>query len=206
MTEPQLPVSVADHDTLQSELAICCRQLQSKEQALKILKQELDLSRERADHSRQEIAQLRSQLARTSSGAPKDDLVQERERFIAQLEGMQERIADLERQLQMDEDEKEELLGERDYFSSQCSALKKCLEERESAQPPSQSALQTLAEENRQLKLQLVEVQAERDQAQARVDRYKRAVERRKTKDTQELQSAGPGRHNSEREERCAGR
>jgi hypothetical protein len=55
----QVPtVSVADHDTLKSELAICCRQLQSKEQALRILKQELDLSRETVDHSRQEIAQL----------------------------------------------------------------------------------------------------------------------------------------------------
>ena len=149
----------------------------------------------------------------------------------------------------------------------------KCLEEKESAQPPSQSALQTLAEENRytlalptplpsnihlflptvllhtllhmhihtyrQLKLQLVEVQAERDQAHARIDRYKvtqtsfflskmlselsrisflfclqitstlrlfvfdgfplqRAVDRRKTQETQQLQSASLGKHNSE--------
>ena len=40
------------------QLAIYCRQLQSKEQALRIIKQELDLSRETVDHSRQEIAQL----------------------------------------------------------------------------------------------------------------------------------------------------
>ena len=40
------------------QLAICCRQLQSKDQALKILKQELDLSREQVEQCRQEIAQL----------------------------------------------------------------------------------------------------------------------------------------------------
>ena len=41
-----------------SQLAICCRQLQSKDQALKILKQELDLSQEQVEQCRQEIAQL----------------------------------------------------------------------------------------------------------------------------------------------------
>ena len=40
-------------------------------------------------------------------------------------------------------------LTQRDYFSSQCSALVKCLEEKKSTQLPSQSALQTLADENR---------------------------------------------------------
>jgi hypothetical protein len=181
------------------QLAICCRQLQSKEQALRILKQELDLSRETVDHSRQEIAQLRSQLARSSS-APSEDVIQEREQFVAQLEASQERIAELERQLQMEEDEKEEVLGQRDYFSSQCSALKKCLEEKKNEQPPSQCALQTLAEENRELKLKLVEVQAERDQANARIDRYKRAVERRKAQEDKEQPSTAAGRHNNLRQ------
>lgn len=39
--------------------------------------------------------------------------------------------------------------SKRDYFSSQCSALRKCLEEKKNEQPPSQCALQTLAKENR---------------------------------------------------------
>lgn len=200
MTTQQLPaVSAADHDTLKSELAICCRQLQSKEQALRILKQELDHCRETVDHGRQEIAQLRSQLARSSS-TPREDIVQEREQFIAQLEATQERIVELERELQMEEDEKEEVLGERDYFSSQCSALKKCLQEKENTKPPSQSALQTLAEENREVKVKLVEVQAERDQALARVDRYKRAVERKKAQESKEHSPSGPGRQNNLRQ------
>ena len=45
---------------------------------------------------------------------------------------------------------------------------------------PSQSTLQSAIEENKLLKLELVEVKAERDHAQSRIERYKRAVERRK--------------------------
>jgi hypothetical protein len=37
----------------------------------------------------------------------------------------------------------------------------------------------------RQLKLELLEVQADRDSALNKIDRFKRAVDRRKTRDTQ---------------------
>ena len=40
------------------QLAICCRQLQSKDQALRILKQQLDTSQEQVELRRHEAAQL----------------------------------------------------------------------------------------------------------------------------------------------------
>ena len=86
----------------------------------------------------------------------------------------------MERQVQVLEDEKAELSSERDYFSGKCDSLTKCLEEERNITPPSHSTLQSAIEENRLLKLELVDVKAERDHANGRIERYKRAVERRK--------------------------
>lgn len=82
--------------------------------------------------------------------------------------------------MQVVEDEKAELASERDYFSGKCESLVKCLEEERNTPMPSQSTLQSAIEENKLLKLELVEVKAERDHAQSRIERYKKAVERRK--------------------------
>lgn len=80
----------------------------------------------------------------------------------------------------MVEDEKAELASERDYFSGKCESLMKCLEEERNTPVPTQSTLQSAIEENKLLKLELVEVKAERDHAQSRIERYKKAVERRR--------------------------
>ena len=82
--------------------------------------------------------------------------------------------------MQVVEDEKAELASERDYFSGKCESLVKCLEEERSTPVPTQSTLQSAIEENKLLKLELVEVKAERDHAQSRIERYKKAVERRR--------------------------
>lgn len=89
-------------------------------------------------------------------------------------------ISELERQIQVVEDEKAELASERDYFSGKCESLMKCLEEERNTPIPTQSTLQSAIEENKLLKLELVEVKAERDHAQSRIERYKKSVERRK--------------------------
>lgn len=89
-------------------------------------------------------------------------------------------MSELERQVQVVEDEKAELASERDYFSGKCESLVKCLEEERSTPGPTQSTLQSAIEENKLLKLELVDVKAERDHAQSRIERYKKAVERRR--------------------------
>lgn len=80
----------------------------------------------------------------------------------------------------MTEDEKAELASERDYFSGKCESLTKCLEEERNTPQLSQSTLQSAIEENKLLKLELVDIKAERDHARSRIERYKKAVERQK--------------------------
>lgn len=93
---------------------------------------------------------------------------------------LQIRISELERQIQVIEDEKAELASERDYFSGKCESLTKCLEEERNTPQLSQSTLQSAIEENKLLKLELVDIKAERDHAHSRIERYKKAVERQK--------------------------
>ena len=93
---------------------------------------------------------------------------------------MQIKISELERQIQVIDDEKAELASERDYYSGKCGSLTKCLEEERNVPLPSHSTLQSAIEENKLLKLELVDVKAERDHAHSRIERYKKAVERRK--------------------------
>ncbi len=116
----------------------------------------------------------------------------EREGYILELETAQEKNQKLSRQIQLLEDEKEELASERDYYSGKCAHLVKCFEEQQSALPSASSncseshlhsTYQNIIEENRQLRLNLIDIQAERDQALCRIERYKKAVERRKAKE-----------------------
>ncbi|XP_064382344.1 coiled-coil domain-containing protein 149-like [Halichondria panicea] len=184
------------------------QQLHSKDEALKIFQKQMKESNLHKQHLEQEIKQLHSQLARAqmlasvslipgpntlnpSSPLPNDSPVRpgtgpydaEREKYILELEEAQEKNAEFSRQIQLLEDEKDEIAEERDYYSGKCSSLVKCLEELRLAKPPSHSTLNTIMEENRQLRLDRVEIQAERDQALSRIERYKRAVERRKAKE-----------------------
>lgn len=186
----------AEYEELEGEYKACQQQLRSKEQALRILQEQLkkaDLSSQRL---KQEIKQLRSQLSRSqqiASPVSKDspnrntfsllneELVQEKEVLIQQLEKAQVQILELDRQVKQLQDDKEELQGERDHFSCKCEGLVKCLEEEKTRQPPSHYALQAILEENGKLKLALVDAEAERDHARGKMDRYRRAIERRKT-------------------------
>lgn len=95
---------------------------------------------------------------------------------------VQIKISELERQIQVVEDEKAELASERDYFSGKCESLTRCLEEERNTPQLAHSTLtlQSAIEENKLLKLELVDVKAERDHAHSRIERYKKAVERRK--------------------------
>ena len=192
---------IAEYEEMESEYRACQQHLRSKEQALRILQDELKKADLNSQRLKQEISQLRSQLSRSNQMAsPKarnsptkkmssenkfsllsEELVQEKEMLIQQLEGAQKQICELEAQVKQLEEEKEEFKEERDYFSIKCESLVKCLEEEKKLQPPSHSALQTTMEENRQLKLALVEAESEREHARGRVERYKKAIERRKT-------------------------
>lgn len=206
-----LSLEVVYQDLL-AEHKACQKQLHSKDEALKIFQAQLKDSNLQKQHLKQEIKQLHSQLARSqmlaslpilrsdpsnhspapqptdspiraTSGVRVDLYDTERERSIKELEEVIERNSELSRQINILEDENEELAGERDYYSGKCTSLVKCLEEERQLKPPSHSVLQTVMEENRQLRLELVEVQAERDQALSRIERYKKAVERRKAKE-----------------------
>lgn len=200
------------YEDLLAEHKASQQHLHSKEEALKIFQKQLRDSNIEKQRLEQEIKQLHSQLARIqvlspkpssycsdsanpsvtptsslrrlSSGAESSVYDSERERYILELEEAQEKNTELFRQIQLLEDEKEELASERDYYSGKCGSLMKCLEEERKAKPPSHSALQTVMEENRQLKLELVNVEAEKDQALNRIERYKKAVERRKAKES----------------------
>lgn len=185
----------ADYEELEGEYKACRQHLSSKEQALRILQEQLKKADLNSQRLKQEIKQLRSQLSR-SQQVPSpvktenpntknafllnEELVQEKEVLIQQLEGAQGHVLELDRHVKELEDEKEELVNERGYFSTKCESLLKCLEEERTRQPPSHSTLQTLLDENRQLKLTLVDAEAERDHAKGKVERYKRAAERKK--------------------------
>lgn len=188
----------AEYEELVGEYKACKQHLRSKEQALRILQEQLKKADLNSQRLKQEIKQLRSQLSRsqqipspvavrTGKNPTKnafsllnEELVQEKEVLIQQLEGAQRHVSELERRVQELEDEKEELMNERGFFSTKCESLVKCLEEERTRQPASHSALQTLLDENRHLRLTLVNAQAERDHARSKIDRYKRAVERKK--------------------------
>lgn len=185
----------ADYEELEGEYKACRQHLSSKEQALRILQEQLKKADLNSQRLKQEIKQLRSQLSR-SQQVPSpvktenpntknafllnEELVQEKEVLIQELEGAQGHVLELDRHVKELEDEKEELVNERGYFSTKCESLLKCLEEERMRQPPSHSTLQTLLDENRQLKLTLVDAEAERDHAKGKVERYKRAAERKK--------------------------
>lgn len=194
--------NVGDYEELEGEYKACKQHLRSKEQALRILQEQLKKADLNSQRLKQEVNQLRSQLSRSQQvTSPKakdappegrnstensfsllnEELVQEKEMLIQQLERAQGEISELQRQVQHLGDEKDELSGERDYFSKKCDSLVKCLEEERNSQPPSHSALQTVLEENRKLKLALVEAESEKERMQGKMERYKRALERRKT-------------------------
>lgn len=188
-------VTVGEYEELEGEYKACQQHLRSKEQALRILQEQLKKADLNAQRLKQEIKQLRSQLSRSQqvlSPVSKDssstkssfsllneELIQEKEVLIQQLEGAQGNISELERQVKELEDEKDELSGERDHFSAKCDSLLKCLEEEKTRQPPTHSAVQGLLTENRQLKLALVEAEAQKDHIKGKMERYKRAIERR---------------------------
>ena len=185
------------YEELEGEYKACRQHLLSKEQALRILQEELKKADLNSQRLKQEIKQLRSQLSRSQQVAspqskekpiPKntfsllnEELVHEKEMLVEQLETAHGHASTLERQLQLVEDEKEELANEKQHFATKCETLVKCLEEERSRQPPSHSTLQTLLDENRQLRLALVEAEADRDNVKGKIDRYKRAVERKNT-------------------------
>ena len=182
----------AEYEDLKGEYTACRQHLRSKEQALRIFQEQLKKADLNSQRLKQEIKQLRSQLSR-SQQAPSpvkmkdtptlllsEELVQEKAMLIEQLEGAQGHVCELERQVQQVEDEKDELASEKDYYMAKCESLVKCLEEERKRQPPSHSALQQLLDENRELRLSLVETEAERDHVKGRVEHYKRATERRK--------------------------
>lgn len=192
--QSQERISVAEYEELEGEYKACQQHLRSKEQALRILQEQLKKADLNAQRLKQEIKQLRSQLSRSqqiaspvskdshtskSSSLLNEELIQEKEMLIQQLEGAQGHISELERQVKELEGEKEELVGEKDHFSTKCESLMKCLEEERTRQPPSHSAVQTLLAENRQLRLSLVEMEAQKDHIKGRMERYKRAIERR---------------------------
>lgn len=185
------------YEELEGEYKACRQHLLSKEQALRILQEQLKKADLNSQRLKQEINQLRSQLSRSQQVAspqskekpnPKntfsllnEELVHEKEMLVEQLESAQGHASEFERQVQLVEDEKEELTNEREHFATKCETLVKCLEEERSRQPPSHSTLQTLLDENRQLRLALVEAEADRDNVKGKIDRYKRAVERKNT-------------------------
>lgn len=197
----------AEYEELEGEYRACQQHLRSKEQALRILQEQLKKADLNSQRLKQEINQLRSQLSRTqqvvspkakdrdsdsdssctkakSNSMLNEELVQEKEMLIQQLEAAQGQICNQERQIKQLEDEKEELTEERDHFSSKCENLVKCLEEEKKLQPPSHLALQTVMEENRQLRLALVEAQSEKEHAKGRVEHYKKVIEKRRTIET----------------------
>ncbi len=199
--------NAAKYEDLEGEYIACKQHIRSKEQALRILQEQLKKADLNSQRLKQEINQLRSQLSRTnpptspsftgdSSGNKvsstnhlllNDDLVQEKERLIEQLEAAQGKILDLERVVAQMEDEKMELAEEKDHFSKRCDSL---VDEKK-LQPPTHSTLQRLMEENKQLKISLVESRAEKEHALSRVERYKKVLDRKKRVEAaEELQNS----------------
>lgn len=138
----------------------------------------------------------KSQLSQRLLTPISDAELHAREHFISQLEESQEKISCLERQVQSLQDEKDDLLTEKSFFSEKCKTLEKCLEEEKTkAPPPSESLVEAIIEENRQLNLKLLGLQAERDQALNRIERYKRAQEKLKERDSSQLQIVHFSKH-----------
>lgn len=194
--------SSADYEELEGEYEASQQHLQSKEQALRILQGQLKKADIISQRLKQEMKQLRSQLSRTqqisspSTTTPRpphnsgsismsinEDLIKEKEVLIQELEKAQWQISELERCIEQLKDEKEELANEKTHFSIKCEGLVKCLEEERKRQSPCQSAVERVVEENRRLQLALVEAKAERERLRSRVERYKSAIDRRKSRE-----------------------
>eukprot|EP00731_Ephydatia_muelleri_P021163 Em0013g890a len=160
--------------------------------------------RECNDSLKTEVAQLKSQLSHHLLMPVSDAVIQEREQFISQLEEYQEKISCLERQVQSLEDEKDDLVTEKTFFFEKCNTLERCLEEKgrdNATPPPSESLVEAVVEENRQLNLKILGLQAERDQALNRIERYKRAQQRLKDRDSSQLQIVHFSNHHTVHQE-----
>ena len=199
-------LSLGDYETLNSEFTACQQHLRSKEEALKIMKGMIESTDQKCSQIEQENLQLRSQLARLNSSAlsnpspskpnaeaSKEEFCKERDLYILQLESAHGTITSLKRELQIVEDERDEVSAEKDAFLKQCESLRQLLKDEQAEDKtvpdtPSYAALESLVEENRKLKLELLEIQAEKDRAFGKILRYKRAVEKRKLRESREQQ------------------
>ncbi|XP_019859378.1 PREDICTED: coiled-coil domain-containing protein 149-like [Amphimedon queenslandica] len=149
-----------------------------------LIKQLRHKHKEEVQSLKEKLSQARGVLM-PSPASLGTDFAEEKARLISQLEAAQSQIMSLVREVQSLEDEKEEAMTERDAFAGKCNTLNKMLEERVNDKVPSRSTFEKLLDENRQLKLELIETQADRDSAINKIDRYKRTVERKKNRDTQ---------------------
>ena len=211
MTEPKEKTGV-EYEELEAEYRACRQQLQSKEQALRILQSQLkkaDLSSQRL---KQEMKQLRSQLSRSQQVASSpvtptspsrgngsngiyvsmnEVLIREKEQLIQELEKAHWQISNLERQVEQLKDEKDDMADEKMHYVNKYEGLVKCLEDEKKRQPPSQSTVQRVMEENKQLQLALVEAKAGKEHFKSRVERFKDAIERKKSIEAAAEQVAG---------------
>ena len=199
------PFNRANYEELMGEYKAGQQHLQSKEQALRILQGQLKKADLFSLRLKQEMKQLRSQLSRTQIFSPdpsaletmrtspklihnsgdisvsiSKDLIMDKEVLIQELEKSQSRIGELERLLEQMEDEKEELTDKMNNSESKCAELVKCLEEERKKHSPSQSSVQRVVQENRELQLALVKVDTEKEHFRSRVEHYKNAIERKK--------------------------
>ena len=205
MVEPTSPEIVENHDVgfeeLEAEYKACQQQLHSKEQALRILQSQLKKADLTSQRMKQEMNQLRSQLSRsqqflsppTSPANPSraassngislsmnEELIREKELLIQELEKAHWQIGELERQVEELKDEKENVVDEKMHYMKKYEGLLECFEEEKKRQPPSQSTVQRVMDENKQLQLALVEANASKEHFKSRVERYKDAIERKK--------------------------
>jgi len=200
------PETVENHDLgyeeLEAEYKASQQQLHSKEQALRILQSQLKKADLASQRMKQEMNQLRSQLSRsqqfvtppTSPANPScaatssngvsfsinEELIREKEQLIQELEKAHWQIGELERQGEELKDEKENMEDEKMHYMTKYEGLLECFEEEKKRQPPSQSTVQRVMDEHKQLQLALVEANASKEHFKSRVERYKDAIERKK--------------------------
>ncbi len=201
-----------DYEEMEAEYSACQQQLQSKEQALRILQGQLKKADLATQRLKQEMKQLRSQLSRSQqisspvspTGAGRvidsngmftnEDLIREKEKLIQELEQAHWQIGNLERQVEQLNDEKENLADEKLHYVSKYESLVKLFEEEKKRQPPSVSTVQRVLDENKELQLALVEANAGKDHFKSRVEKIKDAMQRKKSIESASEQAASPDR------------
>ncbi|XP_060558667.1 coiled-coil domain-containing protein 149-B-like [Ruditapes philippinarum] len=184
-------------DTQSQNLA---RLLYESKEYSKSLQFEVDDLKQKLHDANGDIKLLREQIARSRVGTTDEGLstrhfpAHEREELVQKLESSNEQYLQLERDLQTVLDEKEELVTERDVYKTKYERLNQELNYILKGHEDRVVDIDALIMDNRYLKDRLKQMEDEKRMTMAAVSKYKRILEKKKSKSSMKFgQNRGGG-------------